>query len=782
MKETKGYFLFRNGRYWFWVFALLVVLFLICPSATFKTTYSTLLLDREGIMLGARVAKDDQWRFPVADQLPEKYVQALICYEDHYFYFHPGINPVSMMKALIRNLQQGRIISGGSTLTMQVVRLSRNDPPRNVGEKLIEMIIALKTDLVNRKATILKLYAAHAPFGGNVVGVEAASWRYFGVPPDQLSWAESATLAVLPNAPSLIFPGRNRERLLKKRNRLLEKMHREGILDQETFELAISEPVPGYPHPLPQLAPHLLNRAVKEGFGGQRIASAIDLKLQQQTNELVNRYHILFRSNEVNNAAVLLLDTRTGEVIAYTGNTAIEDEQEGGDVDMIMAKRNFGSLLKPFLYAAMLNEGLLLPDMLVSDIPVSFQGYSPNNFDKTFSGMAPAGEALARSLNVPSVILLRNYGINKFNILMKDLGMSTLTHPPEHYGLSIILGGAEGTLWEMTSLYAALGNYLGEYGVDSLSSTYFKGKKIPGSRFYCHRFSPSVVWFTLQALTNPRRPDEEGTIRYYTSLRKIAWKTGTSYGSRDAWAVGVTPAFTVGVWVGNADGEGRPGITGISCAAPLMKDVFGLLPETGWFNEPLDDMVTVKICPKSGHIASGDCPETETRRIMARNTSTRQCPYHKPVHLDLTVTWRVTDRCCSPGEMINTSWFVLPPVQEWFYRQSHPGYQPLPPFLAGCRDEMASQHPIGLIYPYPGTKIYLPRKGDQQRSPAIWKATHRDPGATLYWHLDNRYLAKTTGTHHLEVLAEPGVHVLTLVDDTGESLMVSVEMVGERGR
>ncbi len=759
------------------VFVLVMFLMLV-PPVRFNDPYSTLLLDSNGELLGAKVAPDGQWRFPSPDRLPEKYRKAVLCYEDRYFYYHPGINPVSMVRALVQYFRKGRIVSGGSTLTMQLARISRNNPSRTVWEKLLESILSIRTELRYSKSAILGLYAAHAPFGSNVIGLEAASWRYFGAPPSRLSWAENATLAVLPNSPSLIFPGKNQEKLLGKRNQLLVKMFKRGIIDRQTYELALAEPVPGEPHPLPKIAPHLLDRAISDGFQGQRIVTTLDINIQKRMNEIIGRYHDLFSTNGVSNAAALVISTRTGQVIGYVGNSGVKGEKEGGDVDMITAKRNFGSLLKPFLYASMLNEGLLLPEMLVTDIPVSFEGYSPKNVLKTFEGAVPANEVLARSLNVPSVILLHNYGIGKFNAVLKELGMRTLIYPPEHYGLSIILGGAEGSLWELSSIYAALGNHLLYQSNDSIRVTYSRDREIPGSSFYLQRFSPSAAWFTLKAITAVKRPEDNGTLKYFYSARKIGWKTGTSYGSRDAWAIGVTPEYTVGVWIGNANGEGRSGITGVSCAAPVMFDIFDQLPASAWFKEPVKDMTTARICAKSGCIAGESCPVVENRKIMSVANLTKTCPYHRIIHLDPAGIWQVTDKCFSPSQMLNQSWFVLPPVQEYFYRQFHSDYLPLPPFRDDCRYELTSQNPIGLIYPTPGARIYLPLKGDQKRSKSIWKATHRNSDATLYWHLDNIFLAKTKGEHTIEVMAEPGIHTLTLMDDNGESLTVKVEIIG----
>ena len=766
----------KRRKYWIIGIVVLFLLFLLIPSAHFRDPYSTVVAGHEGELLGAKVAADGQWRFPPSDQLPEKYVKALLCFEDRWFYYHPGVNPVSMFRALFQYIREGKIISGGSTITMQVARISRKNRPRSIWQKIIESVTSLRTELVCSKHSILVMYASNAPFGGNVVGLEAASWRFFGESPQQLSWAEAATLAVLPNSPSLVFPGRGQQKLLKKRNQLLEKMFRQGIIDAQTYALALSEPVPGAPHSLPKDVPHLLERAIKDGFDGKRVSSTVDGELQQRVDEVLNRYSQGFRDNQVFNAAVVVVSTKTGKVICYSGNT--RDDPEGGDVDMITAKRSYGSLLKPFLYASMLNEGLLLPEMLVNDIPVSFRGYTPKNVMKNFEGMVPADEVLSRSLNVPSILLLQRYGVGKFNAMLKEVGMRTLRFPPEHYGLSVILGGAEGTLWELTSMYAAFGHRLLFPGNDSLRVSYIQNGSIPRSSFWLQRFSLSPVWFTLKAITALQRPEDNGTLRYFSSTRKVAWKTGTSFGSRDGWAIGVTPEYTVGVWIGNADGEGRPGLTGIGCAAPVMFDVFGLLPPTGWFEEPAKEMVSAKICVRTGFIAGEDCPETEIRKIMAVANMTRTCPYHHLVHLDETETWQVADHCYSPSKMVTRSWFVLPPVQEYFYRQYHSNYLPLPPFQAGCSDQLSLNKPIGLIYPYPGSKIYLPLDRDLKRTHSIWKAAHRSGSATLYWNLDHKFLGKTTGNHIIEVIADPGVHHLTLMDEDGESLTTTVEIIG----
>lgn len=768
-------------RRWVIAAATLLLVFIAIRPVRLRDPNSTVLLASNNELLGARVAADGQWRFPESETLPERYIKAVTCFEDKYFFYHPGINPVSISRALVQNIRQRKVMSGGSTITMQLVRIARKGKGRNLWEKAVEAVVALRTELVYSKKHILRLYASHAPFGGNVVGIEAAAWRYFSIPPENLSWAEAATLAVLPNAPSLIYPGKNQERLVAKRNKLLKQMQTEGIIDEETCLLAMAEPVPGTPHPLPDLAPHLLARAAAEGMSGKRIHSTLDVNLQKRVSQTIARYFNIYKANDIDNAAAMVLDTKTGKVLAYVGNTPVEGRENGGKVDIVNSNRSYGSILKPLLYASMLNEGLLLPHMLVNDIPVSISGYSPANYSKSYEGMVPANEVLSRSLNVPSVIMLKAYGTEKFNQQLKDMGMTTLKRPASHYGLSIILGGAEGKLWELTSIYGAFGHKLLKPYNDSLQVTYSRSNETASTlNTSAARVSPSSIWFTLNAITESHRPEEEGTWRYFFSPQKIGWKTGTSYGSRDAWAIGVTPRFTVGVWVGNADGEGRPGLTGVGYAAPVMFDIFGAMPTSEWFTEPAFDMGSATICLKSGHVAGPDCPQTALQPIPLVANRTKVCPYHTTIHLDKSERFRVTDKCVAVSEMVNRSWFMLPPVQEFFYRKSHSDYQPLPPLMSGCNENLSTTKSIGLIYPYPGTKLYLPYQPNGIRSKAIWRASHRSSTATIFWHLDDKFIGKTTGTHDLEVEAEVGKHLLLLVDDKGESYAIWIEIIGKR--
>jgi penicillin-binding protein 1C len=411
------------------VILFLGIYFVILPDELFHDPYSTVLEDSSGELISASIATDGQWRFPEGNIVPEKFSKALILYEDKRFRSHPGVDVLSLARALKQNMLDRRVVSGGSTISMQVIRLSRRGRPRTVFQKGIEIILATRLELRYTKDEILSLYASHAPFGGNVVGLHAACWRYFARDPQELSWGDAALLAVLPNAPSLIHPGRNRNQLKEKRDRLLDRLKEKGIIDAFTCSLSKDEPIPLEPLPLPGNARHLLSRASQEGHAGTIISSTIKSSLQTRISQILQQHHKRLSGNRIYNAAAVVADVSTGNVLAYVGNAeAVETGNHAEAVDVVMAPRSTGSILKPFLYAAMLDEGKILPRTLLADVPIVINGFSPKNFSKDYDGVVSADEALVRSLNIPAVHLLRNYRYEKFHSLLQNLGMKTLTH------------------------------------------------------------------------------------------------------------------------------------------------------------------------------------------------------------------------------------------------------------------------------------------------------------------------------------------------------------------
>ena len=754
------------------------------PRTLFQEPYSTVIESKEGELLGAKIARDGQWRFPEQDSVPDKFKKCIVYFEDEYFYKHPGFNPVAMMNAIKQNRKAGKVVRGGSTLTQQVIRLSRKGKSRTYFEKIIELIFATRLELGYSKDEILDLYAAHAPFGGNVVGLEMASWRYFGLKSSQLSWAESATLAVLPNAPSLIYPGKNQIKLLEKRNRLLLKLNQEGIIDKQTYELSVDEPLPGKPYDLPQIAPHLLQRVAKNQEG-TKVKTTVDFALQNRINQIAKYYYNQYKQNEVNNLAILVIDVKNRNVISYIGN-APTDKDHQKDVDIIDAPRSTGSILKPLLYAAMLDDGELLPNTLVADVPTQIAGYTPENFNLTFDGAVPAHRALSRSLNIPAVLMLQEFGVNKFYEELQKFKLRDINKTPDHYGLSLILGGAESNLWDLCRSYANLSstvNYFnkshGKYRTNEFTELNYEidfeadfgdesnQKNILGA---------GSIWLAYNAMEEVNRPEGDEAWKFYDSSLKIAWKTGTSFGNRDAWAIGTNSRYVVGVWVGNATGEGRPTLTGVTSAAPILFDVFNLLPRQKWFETPYQDLDEVEVCKLSGYLAKEGCPKLK-QWVTKKGKTTSICPYHKTVHLDKSEQFQVNSSCENVENIVVKDWFVLPPVMAWYYKGKHIEYLPLPPFKENCIGTQTAS--MDFIYPKANSKIYLTKDFNSEIQPVIFKVAYSQRENKLFWYVDNIYKGETKVFHEKQILMTAGFHYITVVDEFGNEIRRRVEIVRE---
>lgn len=759
------------------IIALFLIVYYFClPNPLFTAPTSTVVETAEGSWLGAKIADDGQWRFPKMDTVPEKFKQCITYFEDEYFYKHPGINPVSMSKALIANIKAGKTVRGGSTLTQQVIRLARKGQSRTYFEKLWESVLATRLELGYSKDEILAYYASYAPFGGNLVGLDVASWRYFGVKPSQLSWAESATLAVLPNAPSLIYPGKNQQTLLKKRNALLKKLHNKGAINKTTYELALQEPLPEHVYAIPTLAPHLTEFIARK-HKGERVQTTLDYTLQKSTNTVVKKHYLQLMQNHVYNISVLVMDVHTRKVLAYVGNAPADNLHEK-DVDMIHAPRSTGSILKPFLYAAAMDNGELLPKMLLPDVPTEIAGYSPLNYDETYSGAVPADEALARSLNIPAVRLLKQHGLETFRDELDVFHLKDINKPAGHYGLTLILGGAESNLWDLCKTYASLASTVNHF--NETSSEYYEkefvepiliaGSKANFGKKSIHKtiFDAGSIYATLQAMRFVNRPEDGVSWQYFESSQQIAWKTGTSFGNKDAWSIGVTPDYVVGVWVGNADGEGRPQITGVSSAAPILFEVFDLLPKSGWFGIPYDEMTEAQVCIQSGHLASLICP-SETQWIPVSGTRSTACPYHHLIHLDGSQNYRVNSSCENIDNLVTTPWFTLPPLMEYYFKRNNAEYKSLPPYRDDCKSGI--EKTMDFIYPKADGIITLAKGFDGETNSLVLKIAHRKPETKIFWYLDHDYLGTTTRFHEMTIKPDSGEHLITATDEFGVEIV-----------
>ncbi|WP_299671561.1 penicillin-binding protein 1C [uncultured Polaribacter sp.] len=752
------------------------------PKELFIKPTSTVITSKNNELLGALIAKDGQWRFPYNDAVPEKFKTCLIQFEDEHFYKHPGFNPVSIFKAFKQNLQAGSVKRGGSTITQQVIRLSRDNRKRTYFEKLKELVLATRLEFRASKEKILTFWSSNAPFGGNVVGLDAASWRYFNRKSADLSWSESATLAVLPNAPNLIYPGKNQQKLLVKRNRLLKKLLIKKVIDSLTYELSILEKLPQKAYSIPQIAPHLLQKINKQKKG-KFVKTTIDKRLQNQANTIVKNHYNQLSKNGIYNISVLVLDVKTRQVLSYVGNSPT-DKKHQKDVDVIDKPRSTGSILKPFLYAAVLDSGDLLPNTLVADVPTNFGSYKPENFDKKYAGAISAKLALSRSLNVPTVRMLQSFGLEKFHHYLQKLQLKDLKKNPNYYGLTLALGGAESNLWDLCKSYASLASTINHYTENSsryftnefFAPTFYADEKLDFGSTSSEKilFDAASIYLTFESLKEVNRPNSEENWEFFDSSKKIAWKTGTSFGFRDAWAIGTTKDFVVGVWVGNADGEGRPGLVGVQTAAPILFDIFDKLPNSEWFEKPFDEMTQVEICTKSGYRATEICTKKKLEFVQNSGLKTKPCPFHILVNVDALENYQVNTSCENLSNIKQKSWFVLPPLMEYYYKSKNPFYKPLPKFRNDCLGE--NKNSMKFIYPSEKSTIFLPKDFDGKKNEIILKVAHSNKEIMLYWYLNKTFLGTTKELHEFAIDLNSGDYKISVTDSFGNEIKQQISV------
>lgn len=788
-------------RRWRWIAAAALALWLgirwTLPTPLVPSNFSTAAYDREGRLLGAAASVDGQWRFPPSDSVPHRFQRALLVAEDHRFGYHLGVDPLALLRAWRSNLSGKGRRQGGSTLTMQLARISRRtrggEARRTIRAKIAEIWLAVRIELSLPKERILDLYCAHAPFGGNVVGLEAASWRWYGKAPEDLSWGEAAAVAAIPNAPSLLRPGADTARLRDRRDRILRSLLRSGDLDSTGWSLALQEELPGTLHSLPREAPHVLGLFQATGQG-HRWKTEIDGGIQRAVAGLALEHAATLRGQGIKDLAVVVVELLPGEapaVRAWVGG--VENSGPTASVDLALAPRSTGSTLKPFLYGFLLDRGRILPGQWLADIPTRYGDFRPANASGGWEGFVPADRALARSLNVPWVRELRGLGVEPFHRFLREGGLWHLFRPSGDYGLALALGAGEASLGELCALYAGLGSRglvqplsLAESDAGSFSiGGSPRGGGGSGSLVNAHRaflagmrgggtsmqvLSPGASYLALKAMMIPGRSEEEAFWRAFAGSRPVAWKTGTSFGHRDAWAFGVTPRWVVGVWAGNAEGDGRPRLWGSSAAAPLMFRILPALPldSRPWYAPPTD-LVQIEVCPETGWRRSVLCrPGT----FVAAPPAGRGAPldtFHQVVHLDSTKRFQV-DAGCEPllAQRMDTL-LVPPPGTASFTREArHLQIPAIPPIRSDCHD-VPRLPAIDILLPENGARLTLARDLGGGAERTVAEVRHRDPQAALRCFLDGHDLGMEERFRTWGMNPVPGKHELVCADEAGET-------------
>lgn len=751
----------------------IILLWALLPIPNDKPAFSKQLYSEENELISAIVSSDQQWCFPLDEAIPDHLKACIILYEDEYIHFHPGINPISIVKSMITNYKAGRTVRGASTLTMQVMRMKNKNAVRSWSNKIWEAFSAIKYSLLHSDDKIIKDWCEIAPFGGNTIGLKAASLRYFKRPLHKLSWAEYALLTVMPNGPSTANLTKNRDKLKQKRDFLLKKLNKKGYFDASDLQLYMDEDLPEVLQEIPQNAYHLLLFLAKSNPDKTIFHTTVNKEIQDNTLELIQREGNFLQSDDINNIATVVLDVQNNTLLAYHGNIR-NKQNKFSYVDVAQAPRSYGSLLKPVLYAFALDQGAFLPHEFVADIPTAIGDFQPRNFDKKYRGAVPLSDILLLSLNVPAVRLLNYIGLQSFYNLLENLNLAYLNRGAAHYGLSLILGGGESSLWDLSRIYKGLAqNYLGmpnPFGEVRILNDTKSNKKISDLRF-----SAFAIEHTVNTMADLTRPREEKSWDLYDNNYKVAWKTGTSYGHKDAWAIGFNGKYVVGVWVGNERGEGRFNLTGISKAAPIMFKIFNNLPSNTWFStKPVysaKDMITV--CKISGKIAGQLCKKTIKMNVEHSSQKYIPCNYHKEIWMDQQGR-ALSDNCLELAVRKDTL-FILPSYIEYYYKEGHPTYLGLPDYNPGCvRDDS----PIKILYPVDKVKIFLPRSSENVVNQVIMKAYHRDPKGKLFWFVNDQYLGSTSeGKHEMLFHGKQAKYQLQISDESGNVDIVHFELL-----
>jgi penicillin-binding protein 1C len=762
----------RSKRYYL-VLIILILLYLIWflwPMAyPFPEKYSKLIYDRNGILLHAFLAEDEQLRFsPDSIRLSPKYLSALLTYEDKRYYWHPGVDPLSLVNAFIANVRAGKRLRGGSTIPMQIARLSK-PKKRTYSNKIRECLTAIKLSWHYSKEALLNMYATHVPMGSNIVGIGAASYRYFGKPAEELSWAEAALFTILPNAPSMINLQKERRVLLEKRNALLRTLAGDGAMDSLTCVLACQEPLPAGNRNLPFWAPHFCH-LIDTRCISNLVRTTLDLQVQNQVRAEINRYYPTIKHLGINNLAVLVTETASGKVRAYFGSQDYSDSLVNGQVDGIQCYRSTGSLLKPFLVAKALDRGPYTMGSIIQDTPTFYGTFCPQNASKAYKGLATLEELLVHSLNVPAVRLLNTYGIRDFYNFLQQAGCRGLFRSPAGYGLTLIIGGAEASLWELAQLYTDLANYGQHLPLILMEDA------APDPAAWDNRlFSAGASWLVLSALNQLTRPGVEYYWQNFNNQIPVAWKTGTSYGQKDGWAVGVNRQWTIAVWVGNFTGEGNASLGGANSAAPLLFNIFNAITDYTiplWFEEPEYDLITVSCCAQSGYPAGPYCPVViESKRPLISH-GTGVCRFHKKYLIDRTNGKSVCSYCWSGRDTTWVTRFILPAATREILIKAGKRADAIPVHAAHCPG-FQDPNRLDLLYPVEGIKIFVPRDYDRAYEKIIFSATHQHGDMQLFWYLDGAYLGTTEIHHQLAVSLKPGKHRLVVQDEEGYSRDVS---------
>ncbi|MGM0608736.1 MAG: penicillin-binding protein 1C [Candidatus Muiribacteriota bacterium] len=738
---------------------IIILIFILIPVPSFENNYSTIVLDENSKYLRVYMNSNEQYIFPPENhKLPENFVKAILTFEDKRFYSHFGVDLLAVLRSLYLNVKHGEIISGASTITMQIARMSSNRK-RTFINKFIEIIEAIKLEFKYTKDELLRIYVNHAPYGGNIRGYKAAAFRYFGKNAKNLTWNEAAILAVLPNSPKIITPEKRQHKLIDKKNNLLNDLYKKDIINHNIYSLSKEEKMNSETFDFPFYAPHLCDFLTKR-TESQIINTSINLSKQKKLKPTIEKYGDRLKKRGINNLSVVVLN-KEAQVISYFGNRDYWDKEHQGMVDGVQAPRSTGSILKPVLYASAIDKGIIIPETVLFDIPTFFSGFVPKNFDGKFRGVVNADEALASSLNIPAIRLLHKFGFKNFYNMLNKSGITTLHRSPSEYGLSMVTGGVEGKLIEVTQFYNSLLN-LGQLQKVS----YLKDKSNPKSRI----FDSFSAYLTNNILNKVKRPGIDYYLQKIEMSKQIYWKTGTSNGFRDSWAVGFNGEYTVGVWSGNFTGEGNPEITGAKASAAVFFDIINSLKTDKKIEEPSSK--TINICSDTGYKASINCINIKEAQVPDKFPVISECPYHTKYIVDKNREFEVCSRCWT-GKRKEEIRLIYPPAVTQFLINSKNNPDNSPVHNPDCPSSRQDKS-IEIVYPDDESTIFAPRGIEGKIQKVKFEAASTRSNSEIFWYLNGELINKTSHNHLFYHSIKNGTNEIFIIDTEGNSYSVTV--------
>jgi penicillin-binding protein 1C len=724
-----------------------------------KIEYSTIITDSKGEVVHAFLTKDQKWRMKTElEEISPLLRKTIIEKEDRYFYSHPGVNALAISRAFAKNIFRRKRTSGASTITMQVAR-ALEPKSRTYFNKVIEMFRALQLEWKYSKNEILQLYLNLVPYGGNIEGVKSASILYFKKNPDHLSLAEITALSIIPNRPSSLVMGKHNDRIVQERNRWLQQFAKDNVFTQKEIADALSEPLTATRGTIPQLVPHLAWKLKQQG--GDIIKTTIELNTQLKTEKLVADYSRILTLKNIRNAAVIIIDNQTHNVITYVGSANFTDTIDAGQVNGAKAIRQPGSTLKPLLYGLCIDEGLMTPKATITDVAVNYNGYAPENYDKQFNGYVTMEYALEHSLNIPAVKGLQWLGKDPFIQKLGDCNFQQIKKDQRKLGLSMILGGCGATLEELTGMYSIFANN-GQFVSPRYTQDTFQ-QRGQGVRI----LTPAATFMINEILSKVNRPDFPLNWQSTEHMPKIAWKTGTSYGRRDAWSIGYNRKYTVGIWTGNFSALGIPELSGANIATPLLFKIFNTIDydsDEQWFSQPKDCDIRM-VCSETGLTPGEHCQNTVTDYFIPLISTSQLCNnmQETAISADEKISYCKT---CQPTGGYKKKWFrVVSPDMQRFYEERHIAYEKMPPHNAACERVFKEGGPA-ITSPRNGSEYFISKKHPEplQLSCNVGNDVHK-----VYWYINNQFYKSGEAHNRQFFVPEEGPVKISCTDDKGRN-------------